>query len=69
MSFDVFNVKAHILMAAQADAKSRERPAAETLLALQARFAPQELASHKGHYKSPTQMALGHNKSSGPRRQ
>jgi hypothetical protein len=68
MSNEIFNPKAHILLAAKEDAKSRERPTPETLLTLQAKFGKAPAAA-KGHYKDPSKMALGHNKSNGPRRQ
>lgn len=68
MSNNIFNPKAHILLAAKEDAKSRERPTPKILMAMQAKFG-QETTAKKGHYKDPNKMALGHNKSSGPRRQ
>jgi len=67
MSQDVFNPKAHSLLVKHEDARMKERPAPATLKALQARFGAD--ITVKGHYKDPAKMALGHNKSRGPRRQ
>lgn len=67
MSFDNFNSKAHIMRAAREDARIRERPSKALLSAMQARFGESAPATN-GHYKDATKMALGHNKSNGPRR-